>query len=252
MLPSHAPIVDRQDALRRWYSTAPGRATLAAVQVHLDRFLPELFGFHALQLGQVALAEDLLASSRINHRFCMEYRPSEGHVAALPEAWPVLADSLDLVVLMHTLELSGDPHQVMREVERTLLPEGHVIIVGFNPLSPVGFWEMLPGRRGSTPWAQPCYSTGRTREWLSLLGFEVRARAYAGFTPPGGGTGLRERLGIVRGLGGRNLPYLGGAYVILARKRVSTMTPMRRSWRPLRGMVPGGMAKPLCRRRDRE
>ena len=48
---------------------------------------------------------------------------------------PFATQSLDLVVMPHVLEFSAEPHQVLREVERVLIPEGQVIICGFNPIS---------------------------------------------------------------------------------------------------------------------
>jgi SAM-dependent methyltransferase len=51
------------------------------------------------------------------------------------DALPFPNQSLDLVLLPHTLELARDPHDTLREVERVLVPEGRVVIVGFNPAS---------------------------------------------------------------------------------------------------------------------
>ncbi len=59
-----------------------------------------------------------------------------------------MIDSIDLVFLPHTLEFSADPHQVLRETERVLIPEGRVIILGFNPLSSLGLWRLFRRRGG--------------------------------------------------------------------------------------------------------
>ncbi|WP_223717365.1 class I SAM-dependent methyltransferase, partial [Escherichia fergusonii] len=56
-------------------------------------------------------------------------------------ALPFPANSLDLVVLPHALELASDPHETLREVERVLVPEGRVVILGFNPASLWGLWQ---------------------------------------------------------------------------------------------------------------
>ena len=55
------------------------------------------------------------------------------------DALPFPQHSVDLVVLPHSLELARDPHQTLREVERVLVPEGRVVIAGFNPAS---LWGM--------------------------------------------------------------------------------------------------------------
>jgi len=46
---------------------------------------------------------------------------------------PFAEQSLDLVVMPHTLEFSRDPHSCLREVERVLVPDGRGVICGFNP-----------------------------------------------------------------------------------------------------------------------
>ena len=61
---------------------------------------------------------------------------------------PFDASSLDLVVLPHALELARDPHLALREVERVLVPEGRVVIVGFNPAS---LWGAAPAARALAP-----------------------------------------------------------------------------------------------------
>ncbi|MCG5535338.1 class I SAM-dependent methyltransferase [Ectothiorhodospira mobilis] len=250
--PTH-PIVQRQQHLRAWYAAPAGRVMLTAMRGHLHRFVPQIFGYYALQIGHLGSGVDLLEGSRIGRRFLMEALPEPGaHLSALPEALPVAADTLDLILLAHTLDGALDPHQVLREVERTLRPEGHVIILGLNPLSPVGLWQRVPPRRGGIPWSGACYSTRRVREWLSLLGFDIMALAHAGVRAPEGGTGLRGRLQMIQGLGGRRLPYVGSVYMILARKRVSTLTPVRPRWRAARPWVPGGFVRPVCRRRERD
>ena len=48
---------------------------------------------------------------------------------------PFEAQSVDLIVMPHTLEFTRDPHRLLREAERVLMPEGQLIILGFNSLS---------------------------------------------------------------------------------------------------------------------
>jgi ubiquinone/menaquinone biosynthesis C-methylase UbiE len=48
---------------------------------------------------------------------------------------PFAANSIDLAVMPHVLESHDNPHQILREVERILIPDGQLVITGFNPLS---------------------------------------------------------------------------------------------------------------------
>ena len=110
------------------------------------------------------------------------------------DALPFPNQSLDLVVLPHALELSRDPHLTLREVERVLVPEGRVMILGFNPASMWGLRQRLGrarsavglGGRGSLylPRAGEFLGYWRLRDWLRLLSFEVEGGRFGCFRPP--------------------------------------------------------------------
>jgi SAM-dependent methyltransferase len=227
--------------LRAWYAADPGQALLDGLQQRLDAWVPELFGYHALQIGNLAPGRDLLAASRIRHRLLIDPVPGQGQVAAQAERLPVAAETVDLVLLPHGLEFSPTPHEILREIDRVLVPEGHLILAVFNPLSLYGGLRLALGWRGRAPWCGRFYGAWRVRDWLSLLGFDtLRCQSY-GFRFP---LGDRRRLQLMEHLGERWTPYLGGVSLILARKRVATLTPIRPRWRPGKGILRGGLTQP--------
>ena len=193
--------------LPQWLETPAGEYLLAWEQRHLDQAVVDLFGFHALQLGLPELAA--LRANRMPHRWlAVEAPPSQaearsdaaetGPAAAAEkaavtlhchfDALPFDAASLDLVVLPHALELARDPHLTLREVERVLVPEGRVIILGFNPASLWGMRQRLGRMRrrlglGSErdlflPRAGEFIGYRRLRDWLRLLSFEVESGRF--------------------------------------------------------------------------
>ncbi len=245
------PSAEISRDLRAWYATSPGQYLLDSLQAQLDRTVPELFGYYALQVGNIAPPRDLLAASRIRHRVLMDCEAEFGDVGGMADALPFETDSLDLVFLAHALEFAQHPHQILREVDRTLVAEGHVVILGFNPLSLFGVWKLAAGWRHALPWCGRFYTTVRIRDWLSLLGFETLDCGYAAFWPPFQRAGLIRRLVKLEGLGSRWFPYLGGAYVILARKRVATLTPIKPRWRPRRSVLAGNLTEPTTRSIER-
>jgi SAM-dependent methyltransferase len=159
---------------------------------------------------------------------------------------PVATDSVDAVFLPHTLEFAAAPHQVLREAERVLIPEGRVVVIGFNALSLWGLRRVIPGARGRVPWCAGFLTSFRVADWLSLLGFDVEMQEMMMFRPP-----WRRALGrqqsMLDSLGGRFWPMLGGVYAIRAVKRVSTLTPLRPSWQTRRRLLPGGAVEPTAR-----
>jgi SAM-dependent methyltransferase len=149
------------------------------------------------------------------------------------DALPLPDASVDLVVLPHALELALDPHQTLREVERVLVPEGRVVIVGFNPTSLWGlrqrFGHMRRGLgfgRGSglyLPRAGDFIGYWRARDWLRLLGFEVEAGRFGCWRPPLESERWLQRFAWMDRVGDRWWPVLGAVYVICAVKRVRGM-----------------------------
>lgn len=231
--------------LRHWYEHPLGQLLAADEQAELDRILPDLFGYHLLQVGFVA--HGLFSASRILHRTVMteasvSEQPQVGLVGD-PAALPVASCSLDALILHHALEFAADPRRVLREAERVLVGEGHIVILGFNPRS---LWGMCRWwRRRGMPWCGRFLSTARVKDWLNVLGFEIVSCRPVFFRPPYERPGVLRRLQFMERLGRRWWPFLGAAYVLVARKKVMSLTPIKPRWRPRRSRV--RLADPAAR-----
>lgn len=199
---------------------------LAWGQAQAQACLADVFGYHAVQAGWPGF--DALQANRMPHR----WRAQQEFDEAMPppdlsfdsRAWPWAAESLDLVVLPHTLERSADPHACLREVERVLIAEGQVCILGINPWSLWG-WKMRRHQAqladdGLAPWLVQPIAPHRLRDWLHLLGFEVQLQHFAGWTPTWRSERWVQRWSWLDAVGRRWCPVLGGVYLIVATKRV--------------------------------
>ncbi len=229
---------------------------LAWEQQQADELLVDVFGYHAVQLGWPEL--QALRTNRMPHRWTaqaeFESDPSAwGAPGIVPDlcldsrAWPWPADSLDLVVLPHTLERSMDPHACLREVARVLIPEGQLLITGLNPWSCWG-WQQTLGqrRRAQTEPPTALLAYRRLRDWLRLLGFEVHVSRFGGWTPALGSERWMQRLDWMNSVGERWCPILGGVYLILATRRVPGGRLLGgRRWRTVRS--PAAATVPLAR-----
>ena len=238
-----------------WLQHSYGRLLDSAVRVELARILPNLFGYHLLQLGAWG-GENLLAASRIQHcvviEACTTVDASRCDAVADIEALPIATDSVDVVLLPHALEFNDSPHDVLREVERVLVPEGHVVIVVFNPLSLWGLARLWLGRRRRAPWNGRFFTATRIKDWLALLGFDVVLSRSIFFRPPLRHEPMLQRLEFMERLGARWWPLLGAVTVLVGRKRVATLTPIKPRWRPRRSLVAAGLAEPTHRSYRRE
>lgn len=236
------------DELERWFLGPSGSRLAEAEADILHRFVENLFGYHLVSVRNCGVGADCLESCPVRNKLilCTDARNDGCDLRARAEQLPLKTDSLDAVVLRHTLDFATDPHQVLREVDRILIPDGRVLIVGFNPVSIWGLWRMVLKWRGRAPWCGHFLPYRRVADWLHLLGFDIEYTDVAAFAPP-----LPEkwhaRLGGLERLGRRALPMFAGVYVIRAVKRVSRVTPIRLRWHGLRVLSPGGLVEPSAR-----
>lgn len=249
------------EELRAWFNNTPGHELFAMEQAVLDELLEECFGHYLLQLGSLGMTLEPFNTHRIRYRLLQvaseqDVHGREGVMVADAHHLPVASDSIDVVVLNHTLDFSRDPHQLLREVERVLIPEGHLIVVGFNPWSLWGLWQLFRLRSGRVPWCGHFLSAWRVHDWLSLLGFQDKTERSLMFRPPLQHRGMMQRLDFLERIGQRFWPPLAGVYMILAVKRVSRLTPIKPAWklrpRSIRGQVVEPTANRIRQLRGRE
>lgn len=242
--------------LREWFAQPLGRSLLVAEQTLLQEILPNLFGYHALQVGSLGQDVNLLSGSQMPHQVIVDadygFQAGLAGLYARPDALPVESDSIAALILPHTLEFEEDPHEVLREAGRTVFPEGHVVVLGFNPWSLWGMWRLLLRGRRDVPWCGQFLSQSRLKDWLALLGFEtVYVREFF-FRPPLRHEGVMRKLNFIEAAGARLWPYWGGVYVLVAKKKVVRLTPIRPRWQPKRRLVPGRLIEPTHRSAHRE
>lgn len=214
--------------LAAWLQTPLGGYLLDWERAVLERMLADLFGYNAVQIGLPDL--DLLVANRMPFRFvCAHAGPAV--VLANEFELPFASASIDLVLMPHVLEFSTDPHRVLREVERVLVPEGSVVLSGLNPLSLWGLRRLAARGEGVMPWRGQYRSAMGIKDWLKLLGFEVLEVASGCHVPPLASERWLDRLRGMDRLGARWWPVLGGAYLVHGVKRVQGMRLITPQWR---------------------
>ena len=228
-------------------ASPPGRYVLRWEQAHLGRAVADIFGYHAVQLGLPEV--DTLAENRMPLRLCVsdrlvEERPSQAdgcqpsgrNVAVITrfEELPFATQSIDLVVMPHILEFAQEPHQVLREVDRVLVPEGQVIITGFNPASLWGLRQALTRTGGAAPYLPlegQFISLPRIKDWLKLLSFEANRGRFGCYAPWAGSERWLSRWSFMEKAGDRWWPVFGSVYLLTAIKRVRGMRVIGPVWR---------------------
>lgn len=250
-----------------WLGTPPGRYLLAWEQAQFDRVVADIFGYHALQMGVPTLRA--LRANRMPHRWlAIESDPldlasaigtrGDGEtVAGTHQAGPLALDtrldlrchfdalpfksqSLDLVVLPHVLELVRDPHETLREVERVLVPEGRLVIAGFNSASLWGLAQRAGHVQRRLGARSPLYlprggefiGYRRLRDWLRLLSIDIEGGRFGCYAPPLQSEAWLQRYAWMDKTGDRWWPVFGAVYFIVAVKRVRGMRLIGMARRP--------------------
>ena len=224
-------------ALAEWHKSEPGIRVCARERDALSSMAEDLFGYQLLQLGGLGPDMAHLAECPVQRKTLVNHRAEPGQsgvIVAEAQSLPVASDSVDVVILAHTLDFSPDPHQVLREVERVLIAGGRVVIVGFNPFSLWGLWRLFGRWRGAVPWCGNFLSYPRLNDWLTLMGFGIERMDVMEFRPPT----RSSRLQAIERIGRRVWPMLAGVYMVRAVKRVSRVTPIRQRWSRLRVLGP--------------
>jgi SAM-dependent methyltransferase len=232
--------------LGAWLGGPLGAMLLEEERTIVGRALECAFGLHCLQIGAWGEPQAFLSLARTRRAALVAARPEPGvTLVADPDELPLQSDSVDVLLLPHTLEFAADPHEVLREAGRVLTGEGVLVVLGFEPL---GSWSLRHAfTRACPPGKCRALSTNRLTEWLKLVGFEVGASERYLYVPPIAGLRTGRTRGVFERAGRRAWPRFSGAYLLQARKRVHSLTPVRLRKR-LRTAVIGGLAEPAARR----
>ena len=267
--------------MQSWLDTPAGQYLLDWERAQFDQVVADIFGYHALQLGLAPL--QALQANRMPHRWlavptagesmdsALDTSVSVNHTAAAPTtqtlpiadlvtdfaALPFFENSLDLLVLPHSLELSPDPHATLREAQRVLVPEGKLVICGFNPLS---LWGMKQ-RRGHLyrrlrqmsqskasvdtlevsgfgdlflPEAGEFIGYRRLKDWLQLLNFELESGKFGCYRPAVQSEKWLQRCAWMDKVGPQYWSILGAVYFVVAVKRVHGMRMLSPHWKERR------------------
>jgi SAM-dependent methyltransferase len=236
-------VAIRAASLRSWFQRPLGQLLAEAELSALAGQLPTLFGYHLMVIDP-PWEHCTLVDSRIPHHVIQSVEPvarPDAGLAGHTEAWPIMTDSVDAIVLPHTLELCRDPHQVLREADRSLIPDGHLVILGFNPFSLWGLRRLLARHGRQVPWNSRFLGINRIKDWLGLLGFDTLHSHYIFNRPPVQNQRLLDKLHFMESGSGSGRLLLSAAYILVAQKRTVVMTPLKAGTSARRRLFPVGI-----------
>jgi len=206
-----------------WQQLSNGQHLKVQTQQRVNDVIAQCFGYHLLKLGQLStqLQTD---KCPINHQInCAEHGDDLGIRSDLHHL-PFQDSTIDLCILVHELDFSSDPHQLLREIDRVLTLDGTLIISGYNPYSIFGCRTLLS--RQNTHTAR-LFSPNRVIDWLHLLGFEIKQKQHFDYISPHPKSPLSK---LIENIGQRYLSFFCSVYFIVAKKQSTPMTPIKSSF----------------------
>lgn len=260
-----------------WLNSAYGRDFYNTEINLLKANLGNIFGFHVLQIGSSELnyLELLSDKLKINHKLVLvDHKLSNNisnTISILNSKDNYIAldtQSIDAVIISHGLEFSQDPHGLLREVDRVLLPEGHLIILGFNPWSLWGLRKSLSfktdNKQRSFPWDTKldtkdinnieCHestskwlSCYRVCDWLNLLNYSISFKKHYFYQPCIDNQNILNYTKFFNQIG-EIIPIGAAGFCIIATKKQEACELVRPNWRRTMTFVPkAGYIEPTMR-----
>ncbi|MCK5726313.1 MAG: methyltransferase domain-containing protein [Thiotrichaceae bacterium] len=214
------------DSCSRWYETVEGQYILEQINPKIKDYLSHTFGYYAYETGPLVDHQHFLDESLIGTRFSIGHNMQDTNVHAKPEALPLAANSIDLVIASHIFECSMQPHQALREIDRVLVADGECVFIGFNPLSLLFSHRSLRSAVNTSPHSK-LYGVRQIQDWLTLLNWKVNKISYLGFRPAFLKGKLYHRSEIMENWGQLYWPILGKLYIIHAKKESYSQTPIK-------------------------
>lgn len=216
-----------------WLTQFLGSNVLQIEQQYLPKYLNNCNGKHALLIG-VPRQNVLFKSNKIlNHYALTPLSDRLNRIRCIESKFnelPIASSSMDLVLLPHTLDMCDRPEQLLNEVCRIVKPEGHVVILGFNPFS---FWGLMQRflKNSTVPWSFKFLKSSIVINWLENTNFELQKKGGFLFQPPIQNETIFKKLRFLEWIGQKFFPSLGGVYVLVAKAKVIPLTPIKLKWK---------------------
>lgn len=224
---------------RDWLSGPLGQLLLQEERRVLEEELGRFFGGYLVHYGPSA--ETPPAAQQVQRNVRLGAPLPGVEIVCEEQAWPLSEHAADVVVMQHGLDFCLSPHGLLREAASSVRPGGHLLIVGINPWSTWGLRHFFAKDALHTA---RCISPSRVADWLNLLGFALEKRRFGCYRPPLASASWQARLSGLERLGDGWQSPGGGFYLLVARKLVVGLRPLRELRRePMGKLIPLPMAK---------
>ena len=217
--------------LREFYASPLGNTTRKLIANRLKAKTGSLAAATVLGLGYaMPYLADCVVKPDSQLAFMMARQgvfrwPEEGAVqSALVDECdlPLLESVVDVALVVHGLELTDAPAEMLREIWRVLAPQGRLFLVVPNRRGVWARFDTSPFGHGQ-PFSRPQLSA-----LLKESQFSVVSWSHALYFPPSTWAAILSAAPAIEGLGSRLMPALSGAIIVEAAKQVYAVAQGKR------------------------
>ncbi|MDP6968627.1 MAG: methyltransferase domain-containing protein [Gammaproteobacteria bacterium] len=216
--------------LEDWFLSPLGAALLRAENAVLSEHLKQCFGVYRVHVGPGAYSTAKEVAN-MPRTILLGAHAGEGtQVIMDPHNLPLANDSVQALIIQHAFDIAKDPHDLLRDAARVVMPGGRMIICGFNPYSCWGLWRMIRLKQGC-PWQFRFLAARRLQDWLNLLNFKVVQFDSSFYRLPINNDKWLQSADTIGAHSQRFAKHLGAVYVMSAVKQETRLRNHKPLWR---------------------
>ena len=227
--------------INSWYKTEAGKINKDLVVDSINNIILDRYDRSILYIGPSDITKKIMKKDKsFNSFFVSTSKYSD--IRAEIENLPFQKSSIDLVVLVHSLEINKNPHAVFREINRILVDDGEIIITSFNKMSFIGLFYYLP--IDSIFKNKSYISIGRLEDWSKLFSYEINRIMNINKIPPFENKKILKYLSFLNNTIFCKINFFGNSYILHAKKNTYKFISLK-NWHKKNNIILGKFSKPM-------
>ena len=209
--------------LIRWYKKPINSVLKKTIIEQIAILKKHIVGNNVLFIGLSDFSKKFTSPKNLSYISIDEITSSD-HITE-SKRLPFEDNSHDVIIILHALDYTDNPYELVREIDRIATDDAKVAVIGFNKFS---FWGILKPfmNKLSPPWILNFHSVYSVKEWFKLLGYEQDYKDTSSFFPIPSKTFSRHlnKISFIQKIMARDL---GGLYFFAFKKKIIPLTPVK-------------------------
>ena len=227
--------------INSWYKTEAGKINKDLVVDSINSIILDHYDRSILYIGPNDIIRKIMKQDKsFNSFFVSTSKYSD--IKAEIENLPFQNSSIDLFVLVHSLEINKDPHAVFREINRILKEDGEIIITSFNKMSFIGLFNYLPV--DSIFKNKNYIRISRLEDWAKLFSYQINRIMNINKIPPFNNKKILKYLGFLNNTIFSKINFFGNSYILYAKKNTYKFISLK-NWHKKNNIILGKFSKPM-------